>query len=58
VNSAEFNPNTNNVRREASLHFRNKRREYLKDKINEPETNINNVNIRDLYRRIKSFIEK
>jgi hypothetical protein len=27
--------NLNNVRHEASTHFRNKRREYLKDKINE-----------------------
>jgi hypothetical protein len=27
--------NLNNIRREASRHFRNKRREYLKDKINE-----------------------
>jgi hypothetical protein len=27
--------NLNNVRREASRHFRNKKREYLKDKINE-----------------------
>jgi hypothetical protein len=31
--------NLNNVRREASRHFRNKKREYLKDKINELETN-------------------
>jgi hypothetical protein len=29
--------NLNNVRREASRHFRNKKREYLKDKINELE---------------------
>jgi hypothetical protein len=34
--------NLNNVRREASRHFRNKKREYLKDKINELETNSNN----------------
>jgi hypothetical protein len=27
--------NLNNVRREASRHFRNKKREYLKDKIND-----------------------
>jgi hypothetical protein len=27
--------NLNNVKREASRHFRNKKREYLKDKINE-----------------------
>jgi hypothetical protein len=31
--------NLNNVRREASRHFRNKKREYLKDKINELATN-------------------
>jgi hypothetical protein len=31
--------NLNNVRREASRYFRNKRREYLKDKINELATN-------------------
>jgi hypothetical protein len=27
--------NLNNIRRETSKHFRNKKREYLKDKINE-----------------------
>jgi hypothetical protein len=44
--------NLNNVRREASRHFRNKKREYLKDKINELATNSKNKNknIRDLYR--------
>jgi hypothetical protein len=31
--------NLNNVRCEASRHFRIKRREYLKDRINEPPTN-------------------
>jgi hypothetical protein len=35
------------VRREASTHFRNKKREYLKDKINELESNSKNKNIRD-----------
>jgi hypothetical protein len=38
----------NNVRCEASRHFRNKKREYLKDKINELATNSRNKNIRDL----------
>jgi hypothetical protein len=38
-----------NVRREASRRFRNESREYLKDKINELETNSKNKNIRDLY---------
>jgi hypothetical protein len=31
--------NLNNVRRETSRHSRNKKKEYLKAKINEPETN-------------------
>jgi hypothetical protein len=43
-----------NVRREASRHFRNKKREYLKDKINELESNSKNK-IRDLYRGINEF---
>jgi hypothetical protein len=42
--------NVNNVRREASRHFRNKKREYLEDKINELAMNSKNKNIRDLYR--------
>jgi hypothetical protein len=45
----------NNVRHEASRHFRNKKREHLKDKINELETNSKNKNIRDLYRGINEF---
>jgi hypothetical protein len=47
--------NLNNVTREASRHFRNKKSEYLKDKTNELATNIKNKNIRDLYRGIKEF---
>jgi hypothetical protein len=47
--------NLNNVRREASRHFRNKRREYLKYKINELATNSKNKNIRDLYSGINGF---
>jgi hypothetical protein len=47
--------NLNNVRREASIHFRNKKKEYLKDKINELATNSKNKNIRDLYRGINEF---
>jgi hypothetical protein len=43
------------VRREASRHFRNKKREYLKDKINEVARNSNNKNVRDLYRGINEF---
>jgi hypothetical protein len=47
--------NLNNVRREASRYFRNKKREYLKDKINELATNSKKKNIRDLYRGINEF---
>jgi hypothetical protein len=42
--------NLSNVRQEASRHFRTKKREYLKDKINELESNSKSKNIRDLYR--------
>jgi hypothetical protein len=42
--------NLNNTRRETSRHFRNKKREYLKDKIDELATNSKNKNITDLYR--------
>jgi hypothetical protein len=45
----------NEVQREASRHFRNKKREYLKDKINKLESNSKNKNIRDLYRGINEF---
>jgi hypothetical protein len=34
--------NLSNVRREASRHFRNKERDYLRDKINEIELNSKN----------------
>jgi hypothetical protein len=44
--------NLNNVGHEAHRHFRNKMREYLKDKINELAMNSKNKNIRDLYRGI------
>jgi hypothetical protein len=37
----------NNVRRAASRYFRNKKRDCLKDKINELATNSNNKNMRD-----------
>jgi hypothetical protein len=39
----------NNVRRETSRHFMNKKRKYMKDKIDELATNSKNMNIRDLY---------
>ena len=47
--------NLNNVRREASRHFRNKKNAYLKTKIEELETNSKIKNIRDLYRGINDF---
>jgi hypothetical protein len=40
---------------EASRHFRNKKRKYLKYKINELETNSKNKNTRDLHRGINEF---
>jgi len=42
----------NKVRRVASRYFRNKKKAYLKAKIEELETNSKVVNIRDLYRGI------
>jgi CRISPR/Cas system-associated protein Csx1 len=47
--------NLNNVRSEASRYFRNKKKEYLKDKINELATDSKNKNIRGLYRGINKF---
>jgi hypothetical protein len=47
--------NLNNVRREASRYYRNKKREYLKDKIIATATNSKSKNIRDLYRRRNEF---
>jgi hypothetical protein len=47
--------NLHNVRREASRHFRNNKKEYLKAKINELETKSKNRKIRDLYRGINDF---
>jgi hypothetical protein len=37
--------NPSDVRQEAKRHFRNKKREYLKDKINKLESNSKNNNI-------------
>jgi 50S ribosomal subunit-associated GTPase HflX len=48
--------NVNNVRCDASISFRNKKRKYLKDKINELAMNSKNKNIRDLYRGINEFM--
>jgi hypothetical protein len=43
------------VRREASRYFRNKKTEYLKDKIKGLATNSKNKNIRNLYKGINEF---
>jgi hypothetical protein len=45
----------NNIRCEASRHFRNKKGEHLKDETNELATNIKNKNIRDLSRGKHTF---
>jgi hypothetical protein len=42
-----FLKNLKNIRRETSRHFRNKKREYLKDKIEELAMNSKNKNIRE-----------
>jgi hypothetical protein len=47
--------NLNTVRRDASRNFRNKKKAYLKAKIEELETNSKIKNIRDLYRGINDF---
>ncbi|PNF20380.1 hypothetical protein B7P43_G10237 [Cryptotermes secundus] len=47
--------NLNNIRRETHRHFRNKKREYLKTKIDELARNSKNKNIRDLFRGINDF---
>jgi uncharacterized protein YaaR (DUF327 family) len=47
--------NLNNARCEARRHFRNKKKEYLKVRINEFARNSKNNNIRDLYREINEF---
>jgi hypothetical protein len=44
--------NLNNMKGEASRHFRTKKRDYLKGKINELAMNSNIKNIRDLCRGI------
>jgi len=49
--------NLNNVRRDASRHFRNKKKAYLKAKTEELETNSKIKNVRDLYRGIIDFMK-
>jgi hypothetical protein len=46
---------SDNVKREASKHFREKKMEYLKGEINELVTNSKNKNIIYLYRGINEF---
>jgi hypothetical protein len=58
--SVIHNPNQSdghnlNIRHEASRHFRNKKKEYLKATINELETTSKNKNIRDFYKGINAF---
>jgi hypothetical protein len=47
--------NPNNIRHEARRHFRNKKRENLKDKINGLPMHSKNKNIRDLRGRVNEF---
>jgi hypothetical protein len=47
--------NFQNLRRETRRTFRNKKREYIKGKLNELKTNNKNKNIRDLYRGVNEF---
>jgi hypothetical protein len=55
-NPSEINEgNLNSKRRETSRHFRNKEREYLKDRIKELAMNSKNKNIRDPCRGINEF---
>jgi hypothetical protein len=55
-NPSQINGNNlQNLRCETSRTFRNKKREYLKGKINELETNNRYKNIRGLYREINEF---
>jgi hypothetical protein len=47
----------NNRRREASRHFWNEKREYLRDKTNEIATHNKNKNTRDLYKGLNEFMK-
>ena len=47
--------NLNNVKQDASRHFRNKKKAHLRAKIEELETNSKNNSIRDLYRGINDM---
>ena len=50
--------NLNKVRREVSRNFRNKKKAYLRAKIEELETNNKIQNIRDLYRGISKTLRR
>jgi hypothetical protein len=55
-NASQINGNNlQNLRCETRRTFRNMKRKYLKDKINEVETNNKNKNIRNMYRGINEF---
>jgi hypothetical protein len=54
-NRPQYPLDLNNVSCEATRHFWNKKRKYLKDKINELAMNSKNKNIGDLYRGIYEF---
>ena len=47
--------NLNNIRRDASRHFRNKKKAYMKVKIAKVETNSKIKNVRNLYRGINDL---
>jgi len=47
--------NLNNIRRDTSRHFKNKKKAYLKVKVEELETNSKINRFRDLYRGINDF---
>jgi hypothetical protein len=56
LNSNEiYGDDLNDIRRETSRHVRNKKREYLKDKINELPTDSKRKNIRDLYKELNNL---
>jgi hypothetical protein len=47
--------NLNKVRRDTSRHLKNKKKAYMKAKIEELETNSKLKNVRDLYRGLNDF---
>jgi hypothetical protein len=55
VSISPHGDNLNNIRHEANRYFRNKKKEYLKDEINDLATDSKSKNIRDLYRGINEF---